>query len=81
MPPSPFYFVGSVVLLALLLFFPISKLVWVMSVRRLERKTERKLSEQEIQGQRRRARILAVLLVLIFSFLFNASLIGVPGNG
>ncbi len=81
MPPSPFYFAGSVVLLALLLFFPVSKLVWVLSVRRLERKTERKLSEQEVQGQLRRARILAALLVFIFSFLFSVSLIGVPGNG
>ncbi len=74
-------FTTSVLILALLLFFPVSKLLWVLSVRRLERKTQRKLSEQEIQGQLQRARALAVVVVLIFSFLFNAKLIGVPGNG
>ena len=80
MSPSV-YFVGSVLLLAVLLFYPVSKLIWVLSVRRLERKTERKLSEEEIAGQLRRARVLTVLIVVIFSFLFNAHLIGVPGNG
>ena len=80
MSPSV-YFAGSVLLLALLLFFPVSKLIWVLSVRRLERKRQRKLSEQEIQGQLQRARVLAVVIVLIFSFLLNAQLIGVPGNG
>lgn len=75
------YFMAWVLVLAILLFFPVSKLIWVLSVRRLERKWQRKLSEQEIQGQLQRARVLAVVVVLIFSFLFNAKLIGVPGNG
>jgi hypothetical protein len=80
MSPS-IYFVGSVLLLSVLLFFPVSKLIWVLSVRRLQRKMQRELSEQETAGQLRRARILAVLIAVIFSFLFNAHLIGVPGNG
>ena len=80
MSPSV-YFVGSVLLLSVLLFFPVSKLIWVLSVRRLQRKMQRELSEQETKGQLRRARILAVLIAVIFAFLFNAHLIGVPGNG
>ena len=80
MSPSVF-FVVSVLLLAVLLFFPVSKLIWALSVRRLQRKMQRELSEQETQGQLRRARILAVFIAVIFSFLFNAHLIGVPSNG
>jgi hypothetical protein len=80
MSPSA-YFVGWVLLLAVLLFFPVSKLIWVLSIRKLQRKMQRELSEQETKGQLRRARILAVFIVVIFSLLFNAHMIGVPGNG
>ncbi len=80
MSPSV-YFAGWVLLLSVLLFFPVSKLIWVLSVRKLQRKMRRELSEQETEAQLRRARILAVFIVVIFSFLFNAHVIGVPGNG
>ncbi len=73
-----FYFIASVIVLAVLLFFPASKLVWVLSVRRLQRKLKRELSQQEIDGQLNRARFIAVLLSLAFSFLFNANLVGLP---
>lgn len=66
-----FYFIASVALLALLLFFPVRKLVWVLSVRRLERKTGSVLDEPERQGQRRRAAVIAVFVVLTFSLLYN----------
>lgn len=75
------YFTVSVLILTALLFFPVSKLVWVLSVRRLERRLKRKLSEEEIDGQLRRARLIAVMLALLFSFLFSANMIGIPANG
>jgi hypothetical protein len=75
------YFTVSVLILTALLFFPVSKLVWVLSVRRLERRLKRKLSEEEIDGQLRRARLIAVMLALLFSFLFSANIIGIPANG
>ena len=75
------YFTASVLILALLLCFPVSKLIWVLSVRRLERKTKRKLSQREIRGQLTRARVIAVFVALVFSYLFNLNLIGVPGDG
>ena len=37
-------------LLAALLFWPMSKLIWVLSVRRLQRKLDRDLTEVEITG-------------------------------
>jgi hypothetical protein len=75
------YFLLSTVVLALLLFFPISKLIWVLSVRRLQRKLQRELSADELQGQLVRARFIAIFCSLIFSYLFNIWLIGTPGNG
>jgi hypothetical protein len=76
-----YVFLGWVGLLALLLFFPVSKLIWVLSVRRLQRRTGRELSPEELQGQLKRARIIAALVVVVFSFLFNANLMGIPRDG
>ena len=64
----------SVVVLAVMLFFPVSKIIWVLSVRRAERKLGRPLNEGEIRGQRTRAQFIAVLLVGIFSWFFNLQL-------
>lgn len=75
------YFVGSVLLLAILLWFPISKLVWIISVRRLQKKLRAELPQAEIDGQYARARFIAIFVSLIFSFLFNAQLLGIPVNG
>ncbi len=67
----------AVIVLALLLFFPVSKFIWVLSVRRLERKLGKALTEQERQGQRNRARVIAAFLSLVFSLLFNTHLMKV----
>ncbi|WP_455223041.1 hypothetical protein [Kaarinaea lacus] len=75
------YFTLSVLVLALLLFFPISKLIWVISVRRLQRKLNTTLEEKELHGQLTRARFIAVFVALIFSFLFNLNLLGWPAHG
>ena len=75
------YFVLSVVILAAALFFPISKLIWVLSVRRLQRKLNTELTDDDAQGQLARARFLATLVALIFSLLFNINLLGWPVNG
>ena len=66
----------AILVLAALLFYPASKLVWVLSVRRMERKLERKLNERELVGQKHRAWFISVLLVLPFSYLFNLQLAG-----
>ncbi len=70
-----------VVLLAALLFIPVSKLIWVFSVRRFEKRTNRKLTEEEQQGQKRRAWVIAFILVTIFSVLFNMSHLSLTPRG
>ena len=75
------WFWGSVAVLAGMLFFPASKMIWVLSVRRMQKKLGRELSADEMAGQRRRARFLAFFLCIVFSFLFNINMIGYPKHG
>ncbi len=44
----------------------------------MERKLDRKLSEQEIAGQLQRARFLTLFLVAPFALLFNYNVFGIP---
>ena len=69
------YQFGSVLLLTALLFFPISKLIWVLSVRRLQRKQEHPLSQQEIHAQQKRARIIGFFVALAFSYFFHLNVL------
>lgn len=80
MSPWTYYWI-SVLLLAGLLFWPASKLVWVLSVRRLERRRGQPLSDQERLGQQNRARFLAILICLAFSALFNYQLLEMGRHG
>lgn len=74
------FFLFCWVALAALLFLPVSRLIWVMSVRRIERRRGSALPETERGAQLRRARVLAVLVVLAFSFLFNLQTLGPSGG-
>lgn len=60
-----------VVVLTLALLYPAGQLIWVISVRRLQKKLQKKLESEELQGQKRRAYIIAVVVCLAFSLLFN----------
>ena len=74
------YFCIWWVLLGLALFYPVSKIIWVLSVRRLQRKLDRELDGDELQGQRNRARVLATVLSLTFAFIYNIQTLGLPGG-
>jgi dolichol kinase len=80
MSPWTYYWL-SVAVLAALLYLPVSQLVWVLSVRRLERKLGQALSDRERAGQRNRARFLAVILCVIFSALFNYQILDMTTHG
>lgn len=79
MDQSLSWFIGWSGLLAAMLFLPVSKLMWTVSVRRQERKLERKLTEAETTGQLRRARFLSFFVVTTFALLFNYNVFGIPG--
>ena len=65
------WFVLTTGLLAVALWIPVSRLVWTLSVRRLERRNKRRLDTAEVAGQKRRAGVIAVLVVVPFALLFN----------
>lgn len=71
----------SALLLAICLFVPICRIVWVLSVRRLQSRIARTLEPDELAGQLKRARFIALFLTAIFSFLFCLNLLGYPDRG
>lgn len=58
-------------LLAILLYFPVHRLIWVTRVRRLEARTGNKPNDEEIEALRVKTRIVTGLIVLTFAYLFN----------
>ncbi len=71
------YFWIWVILFVVLLFYPVSQWIWGMSVRRLQRKLQRELSEDELRGQKRRARVITVLVLPVFSYFLNNATLSV----
>lgn len=61
--------------LAAALWWPAARLVWVLSVRRLERRLGAALDGAARAGQRRRAWVLAAPICLAFAALFNLRLL------
>ena len=54
------YYLLSVIILTLLLYYPVNKLIFVLSVRRLEKKTGKNLSNMEKSGQLKRSRFISI---------------------
>ena len=69
------YFWGTTLLLAVLLYFPVVKLIWVRRVRNLERRLGRTGNEEERQAERRRARMIGGIVAITFAFIFNRALL------
>ena len=71
------YYLISVIILALLLYYPVNKMIFVLSVRRLERRISKQLNEDQKNGQLKRSRFISIILILCFSFLFNINILSV----
>lgn len=67
-----------VVILAAALFFPVRQLVWVLAVRRHERR-DGKADEETRQALKRRASLTAALLSFVFAYFYATSMLS--GNG
>jgi len=72
---SEMYYILCVVLLSALLYFPVNKLILVLSIRRLEKKIGQSLSDDERKNQLNRSRFISIILILIFSCLFNIEIL------
>ena len=75
------YYWLSVLVLAALLFLPVTRMIWALSVRRVERRLGRALPESDLHGQLNRARLLAAVVCSVFSALFNYSILGMAAHG
>ena len=58
-----------VILLSAVLFFPVRKLIWVLYVRK-KQKTQQIVSEEEKKGLKKRATFTAILLCIVFSYIY-----------
>ena len=58
-----------IMLLSTTLFFPVRKLIWVLYVRK-KQKTQQSVSEEEKSGLKKRATYTAILLCVVFSYVY-----------
>ena len=58
-----------IILLSTVLFFPVRKLIWVLYVRR-KQKAQQSVSEEEKIGLKKRATFTALLLCIVFSYIY-----------
>ena len=58
-----------ITLLSTVLFFPVRKLIWVLYVRK-KQKTQQSVSEEEKISLKKRATITAILLCIVFSYVY-----------
>ncbi len=66
-----YFYILSVIILAILLYIPVNKMIYLLSVRRLSKKSSTTLSETQLKGQLNRSRFITFIIVFIFSCLFN----------
>ena len=58
-----------IILLTTALFFPVRKLIWVLYVRK-KQKTQQSVSEEEKISLKKRATFTAILLCVVFSYIY-----------
>ena len=58
-----------IILLSTGLFFPVRKLIWVLYVRK-KQKTQQTVSEEEKISLKKRATFTAILLCIVFSYVY-----------
>ena len=58
-----------IILLSLVLFFPVRQLIWTLYVRK-KQKAQQSVSEEEKISLKKRATFTAILLCIVFSYLY-----------
>ena len=72
--PSELFYLLSVILLVILLYYPVNKLIYILSVRRYEKKTGHSLNQKELSAHQIGSRFISIILIIIFSSLFNLNI-------
>ncbi len=58
-------------LFAAILFFPVRKLLLAININRLQAKSKRALTEEELQVLRKKVNIIAAIISVTFAFFYN----------
>ena len=70
---TPYYMIFHdplwIILLSAALFFPVRKLIWILYVRK-KQKTQQSVSEEEKSSLKKRATFTAILLCVVFSYIY-----------
>ena len=64
--------------LAIALFYPVRQLIWVLSVRRVQRQTGELPGEEARDSMKRRAGVTSALLCLVFAAVYGGVMFGGP---
>lgn len=69
-----FYNLTSI-LLGVLLFFPIKKFILALNVNRFQSREKREITEEELAALERKVIIIATIIAVTFSFVYNKILV------
>jgi len=58
-------------LFAAVLFFPVRKLLLAININRIQAKSKRALTEEEVQILRKKVNIIAAIISVTFAFFYN----------
>ena len=58
-------------LFAALLFFPVRKLLLAININRIQAKNKRAITEEELQGLRKKINVIAAIISVTFAFFYN----------
>ena len=58
-------------LFAVVLFFPVRKLLMAININRIQAKTKRPITEEELQVLRKKVNVIAALIAVTFAFFYN----------
>ena len=58
-------------LFAVVLFFPVRKLLMAININRIQAKNKRPITEEELLVLRKKVNVIAVLIAVTFAFFYN----------
>jgi len=58
-------------LFAAVLFFPVRKLLMAININRIQAKSKRAMTDEEVQRLRKKVNIIAALISVTFAFFYN----------
>ena len=62
-------------ILAVVLFFPVRKLLLAMNINRIQSKNKRAITEEEVEILKKKVNIIAAILSVTFAFFYNKYLL------